>query len=107
MPAYEEHYIVSIHAPVKARHQDNNQRPSLWGVSIHAPVKARHYENEISYSMFGFNPRARKGATAVFKKTETLLDVSIHAPVKARLGRLLGSLPWRNVSIHAPVKARL
>ncbi len=34
--------MVSIHAPVKARHVTDDLTQVFFSVSIHAPVKARH-----------------------------------------------------------------
>ena len=75
-------------------------------VSIHAPVKARPLKKKAFDLCLCFNPRAREGATYVFKLYILQFVVSIHAPVKARhrVEAYLNSI--NPVSIHAPVKAR-
>ena len=53
-------------------------------VSIHAPVKVRHQEDEEFARLLGFNSRTCEGATEKLQKSTYRKPVSIHAPVKVR-----------------------
>ena len=56
--------LVSIHAPVRARHTRKTKQITLVSVSIHAPVRARQAAQDFLKSInLRFNPRAREGAT--------------------------------------------
>ncbi len=73
---------VSIHAPVKARRRIIRIFIE-YKVSIHAPVKARRH-NKIRREMgWGFNPRAREGATTAI--TTKINNLSCFNP-RAREG---------------------
>ena len=76
-------------------------------VSIHAPARARRRnEPQPISAIFGFNPRAREGATSFFYRKARENDVSIHAPARARQSRFHVTRPTQDVSIHAPARAR-
>ena len=62
----------------------NNDARNVFIVSIHAPAKARHKRMAFIYVISSFNPRAREGATKSGAIKTSYLKVSIHAPAKAR-----------------------
>ena len=122
--------VVSTHAPVRARHAIADAVNALLWVSTHAPVRARPDWRDFGGRYdFGFNSRARKGATnnrrrpahhnpsfnSRARKGATRggvgarkpPQVSTHAPVRARPDRIHLFSDTRLVSTHAPVRARL
>ena len=76
-------------------------------VSIHAPVRERHDQLSSIIQRSSFNSRSREGATPLLVSPQALYRVSIHAPVRERLGvcDCINGAPV--VSIHAPVRERL
>ena len=99
-------FLVSIHAPVRARRGDRRRLQPKPAVSIHAPVRARPKLGSAKRAVGRFNPRAREGATKRFVYFRTSIDVSIHAPVRARRFVVWTFSSPSTVSIHAPVRAR-
>ncbi len=53
-------------------------------VSIHAPVKERHNQSPAYRRHTSFNSRSREGATEQRRPLSRTKEVSIHAPVKER-----------------------
>ena len=120
---------VSIHAPVRVRHQFDSRTRDFISVSIHAPVRVRRFVNSFSFSLWSFNSRTREGATSIllFFRYEVTFQFThpwgcdIKADTKLVLiPRFQFTHPWgcdlasfnfalsfMNVSIHAPVRVRL
>ena len=118
---------VSIHAPVKGRHDPTdpsilfggfNPRPregatprcgypAPISVSIHAPVKGRRCFPASCPSGLCFNPRPREGATYHLHQVSISTQCFNPRPREGATGlpRLVGG--HHPVSIHAPVKGRL
>ena len=75
---------VSIRAPVRARPAEVSLAYQKLTVSIRAPVRARRIKLKLNCTLFGFNPRAREGATLESFTLSWVALVSIRAPVRAR-----------------------
>ncbi len=98
--------IVSIHAPVKARHIIRRRYTCRRCFNPRACEGATWLIHRRILLIVSFNPRACEGATTTELTLLWISGVSIHAPVKARpFNRWTGD-KRHYVSIHAPVKAR-
>ena len=100
---------VSIHAPVKGRHQRRRCHRCPYQVSIHAPVKGRPIPKTATDSLEPrFNPRPREGATKERRLSPLASGCFNPRPREgATFLETCWKLFWLNVSIHAPVKGRL
>ena len=58
-----ERSYISIHAPLRERHNGYNRYCSILDISIHAPLRERLIAKLLNKALKDFNPRSLAGAT--------------------------------------------
>ena len=75
-------------------------------ISIHAPLRVRHQPEPSAVLVDHFNPRTLTGATVQEKYYYLIYRISIHAPLRVRQTTSRQTKSGYKISIHAPLRVR-